>query len=219
MKLLVAVKSCMRDRARGAHDAIRNTWGARVQGADVIFFVGSSPLNVFLEDDEDSLPVSDDYYSLPSKTREILRWSAQRGYDFTFLCDNDTFIIPSRLMDTGFERYDYSGKFSRAPGTQFLRYADDHGVYLNLHPWCSGGFGYFVSRKAAEIVASAKPRVWAEDMHVGQVLGSYIRDGYLKAAHLADFAGDVSWHYPNHHNLEAYDPSNGWQQTMSEQYR
>ena len=70
-----------------------------------------------------------------------------------------------------------------------------------------------------EIVASAELRVWAEDMHVGQVLGSYIRDGYLKAAHLADFAGDVTWHYPNHHNLVAYDPSNGWQQKMSEQYR
>jgi hypothetical protein len=225
MKLLVAVKSCMRDRARGAHDVIRNTWGAKVQGADVVFFVGSSPLNVFLEDDEDSLPVSDDYDSLPFKTREILRQSVSRGYDFTFLCDNDTFIIPNRLMSTGFEEYDYSGKFnlrtrgSRSqPGRRF-HYVDDRGTYPDIYCWCSGGFGYFVSRRAAELVVASEPKVWAEDMYVGQVLGPHIQCGELTAAHLGDLASEISWHYPNHHSQEAYNPSSGWQQEMSERHK
>ena len=218
MKLLVAIKSCMRDRARGAHDAIRNTWGSKVQGADVVFFVGASPLNVFLEDDEDSLPVVDNYDSLPFKTREILRWSIFHGYDFTFLCDNDTFVIPDRLMSIGFEGYDYSGKFNRQPGRRF-HYADDRGTYPDIYCWCSGGFGYFVSRRAAELVVASEPKVWAEDMYVGQVLGPYIQHGELKAAHLGDLAADISWHYPNHHSLQVYDPSSGWQQEMSERHK
>jgi hypothetical protein len=207
----------MRDRGLGAHDRIRKSWGSRVKGADVIFFVGASPLNLFLEDDEDSLPVNDDYYSLPFKTREILKWSIIHKYDFTFLCDNDTFIVPDRLMSSGFEEYDYCGKFNQKPGRRF-HYADSQGTYPDIYCWCSGGFGYFVSRRAAELVIASDPRVWAEDMYVGQVLGPHIQSGDLKAAHLGDLVGNISWHYPNHHNLEPYDPSGDWQEVMSRLY-
>ncbi len=213
MKLLIAVKSCMRDRDRGCHQVIRDTWAKDVKSADVMFFVGKTGLNVHLEDDEDTLSVRDDYYALPFKTREILQWSAQHGYDFTFLCDNDTFVVLNRLLNCGFESYDYSGKFCRAPGTTF-NYSDREGKYLSIHPWASGGFGYFVSRRAAGFVTVAQPNVWAEDMFVGQVLGSPIQRGEISAYDIPNFAGNITWHYPNHFRLAPYDVIRGWMPDM-----
>jgi len=48
VKLLVAIKSCKKDRDAGGHDSIRKTWGRDLAaaGIDLRFFVGtaSTPL-------------------------------------------------------------------------------------------------------------------------------------------------------------------------------
>ena len=196
-RLLVAVKSCQRDRALGHHKTIRQTWGRDIQDFDLLFFTGPGESNNL---DEVTLDVADDYDSLPSKTREILRYSLQRGYDFTFLCDTDTFLILRRLLSCGFENWDYSGRIGSFPaiGTTFS-YKDGRGyTNPNCHPWASGGLGYFLSRKAAEIVASAEPISWAEDLSVGQILGPFIQMGEIIAKDIPDFDAGISWHYPAH---------------------
>jgi len=211
MNLLVAVKSCRRDRALGYHQAIRDTWG---RGLDVRFFMGL-PVEERLtaqgpdvEPDEVILNCKDDYESLPFKTQAILAWSTGRDFDYTFLCDNDTFLKPDKLYRTDFKKYDYSGRFGEHPeiGSLF-EYTDGRGnFYPHCNPWASGGIGYFLSKYAAQTVQRYTPQIWAEDMHVGQCLGPYIRCGKISAADLKNFAGVAAWHFARYNKYPLYSP-------------
>lgn len=200
MNLLVAVKSCRQGRALGYHQAIRDTWG---RGLDVRFFMGVpieerlTSAGPSVNSDEEILDCKDDYESLPFKTRAILQWSIERKHDYTFLCDNDTFLKPDKLLRTDFERYDYSGRFGEHPEIgSIFSYTDGRGnFYPNCHPWASGGIGYFLSRRAAECVVQYTPKIWAEDMHVGQCLGPYIRSGEFTACDLKNFHNVAAWHF------------------------
>jgi hypothetical protein len=231
-KLLIAVKSCLRDVENGYNETIRDTWGKDIKGADLKFFIGDGwdPYNpvspeygnswsMRLEDDEILMHVRDDYDGLPYKTKWIAYWSEVR-YDHVFLCDTDSYIIPSRLIYCGFQNYDLAGRFGCMPklGSTF-DYKDQRGSYPNSHPWPSGGVGYFLSKKAAEIVADAEIKVWAEDMHVGQVLGPHIQSGEIKAWDIPDFEANISWHFPRRqYDNHPYDLSYGWMQKMFKEY-
>ena len=212
MKLLIAIKSCHRDRDRGCHQAIRDTWGSKVV-TDVTlgFFIGrdeNSGQASWRLGDETQVDAPDDYENLPLKTREILRQSIGWNYDFTFLCDNDTFVNPERLLQTGFEKFDYSGRFGVLPpvGTQF-DYTDGRGIeYPGCHPWASGGVGYFLSKKAAEHIVQFEPNIWAEDMWVGQVLGPEIQAGRINAANLSTLECQAAWHFARTRRYRFYTP-------------
>jgi hypothetical protein len=202
--LLIAVKSCHRDADFGYHHAIRDTWG---RGLDVRFFMGGRPIGSYA--DELCIDCKDDYESLPWKTKEILKWFLeQTEKDYIFLCDCDTFILPDNLTHTDFKRYDYSGRFGEHPaiGTLFP-YTDGRGNhYPNCAPWASGGFGYFLSRRAAKCVLLCDPYTWAEDMFVGQSLSPYIRVGDITAADLPRFAGVAAWHFQRTRKYPLYNP-------------
>lgn len=197
-RLLIAVKSCHRDRALGFHDAIRSTW-ARDFGPNATLkcFVGLEPNQqplmghpsgsaINLSSHEVLLDCPDDYMSLPFKTREICRWSLSRLFDYIFLCDCDTYVNAKKLMALPYEFYDYSGYFSRneAMGETFY-YRDHMGEYPECYPWASGGVGYFLSKRAAYEIADTYPKVWAEDMYVGQIIGAHVRRGDLSAGKLS----------------------------------
>lgn len=228
-RLLIAVKSCRRDADRGYHDIIRKTWGRDVVGADVLYFMGRDGGDCSVKDfqyhKEDEVKLYhalDDYDSLPYKTKEILRFSLAIGYDFTFLCDTDTFVIPSRLLSCGYERYDISGRFGQTPelGTTF-RYNDGRGNVIDpCHPWPSGGVGYFLSRAAAEVISDLTPTSWAEDLWVGQVMGPLIQSGKMSGKDLDEFEGRTAWHFPRKaYNNQVYDPSFGWMEKMYAEQR
>ena len=234
-KILIAVKSCQQDMNRGYHSVIRETWGKDVKAADpdldLRFFVGSPNLNVGIQtnpDDETFLDCADDYANLPYKTREILNWSEEHYYDHTFLCDTDTFVIPAKLMKTGFERWDYSGKIDRPIGQTFQYDAVDREkkhTWLGLcYPWASGGFGYFVSRRAAQYVVEQEPNIWAEDLWLGQLLGPYSSDGSgrtggFKVSHLPDLANVSTWHFPQGRYKSGYDLKFGWMEEMYKEHK
>jgi len=211
MKVLIAVKSCQQDMNRGYHSVIRETWGKDVKAADLRFFVGREDLlcvPVKLENEDEVLvDCFDDYDNLPYKTREILKWSGRQDYDFTFLCDTDTFLIPARLMKTGFEKWDYSGKIDRTPGVTFQYNAVDREKkntwFGACYPWASGGFGYFLSKEAAAYVTFQEPDIWAEDLWVGQLMGPI---GRFNVKHLPDLAYKSTWHCPENRkgNLEVW---------------
>src|SRR5277367_5778409 len=110
MRLLVAIKSCQRDKVSGCHQAIRDTWGKDFPAdVDVRFFVGGSEISLLA--DEVLVPVIDDLVNLPLKVREIAKYAIDKNYDFAYICDVDTFVIPKRLLASGFENYDYLGRF------------------------------------------------------------------------------------------------------------
>ena len=205
MKILVAIKSCHDDLNKGCHQTIRQTWGKDIPSfVSLKFFVGGGNIEYHPSDhaDEINLRCQDDYDSLPSKTKEICQWSWMRGYDFTFLCDVDTFLIPSKLMKTDFQKFDYSGRIGieHKLGVPF-RYKDGRGrVRPKCYTWASGGFGYFLSRKASKYVSDAviDPAEWAEDVYIGDVLGPYIGRGIITASNLEHFENEASWHYPAH---------------------
>ena len=199
MRILLAVKSCGQDRDKGYHRTIRDTWGKDVEkeGADLLFFVGAdSHVN---ELDEVRVAALDEYHSLPWKTREIVRYTLSKAYDHIFLCDTDSFIIPRKLMKTGFENWDYFGINSKPLGITFSYTAPDRNRkqwrLAQCWPWMSGGIGYFLSRKAMEYVSVQEPTIWAEDLNIGQIMGPLYNEGKIKACN-GEYEGKAAWHFP-----------------------
>ncbi len=214
MNVLIAVKSCERDISKGYNQTIRDTWGRFVKGAALKFFVGRC--TVPLKADEVRVGAPDDYWSLPEKTCAILRWSARPtpgiglsrpGYDFVYLCDTDTFVRPELLLKSGFEAFDLVGLFyPRVPNGQ----KDAEGFYA----WPSGGGGYWLSAKAAAIIAAHHDHTdWAEDRMIGQILGPHIASGMLKVSSRRDYGEPtgnmqnlITAHFCAHGMQREYDP-------------
>lgn len=120
--------------------------------------------------DQIYLDVADDYDSLPLKTQAMLAWAYHRGYDFVFKCDDDTYCRVDRLLDSGFEKHDYSGFRKMSPyfGKPEIAYAQ-------------GGAGYWLIRKAIEFaiceesdkrseLVTRKLRGGPEDINVARIL-------------------------------------------------
>ncbi len=100
-------------------------------------------------DDVLFLPIPDDYASLPLKTWAACRWILANRPDVShvFKCDDDTVVHVDRLMDSGFEEHDYVGHVHAPP------YAVDNNGILYAH----GGAGYWLSRRAMQLVADFGP--------------------------------------------------------------
>lgn len=217
-KLIIAVKSCERDKLRGDHDLIRSTWGkdARALGVDVKFFVGSSFSKY--ESDEVHLKCEDDYNSLPFKTREICKWASGKLIDHVFLCDTDTFLIPRLMPKTG---YDYAGKITKPIGKPFaythVTREGQQEIHPRCFPWASGGYGYFLSRRAATAVAYEYPTSVCEDLWVGQVVGKLAAEGELT---IQDHAPNVySWHHPEHGEIYEAKKLSDWMTKMYQEHK
>jgi hypothetical protein len=199
-KALIGVMSCERDAANGCHDAMRRTWIKHmVSGLDYKIFVGQG--SRALAADEERLDVNDDYTHLPEKSQAMRKWSLDHGYEFMFKADRDTYLSPKNLLGSGFERYDYSGHFpmyyersSYIPmdGQPFSAYADIRGFY----PYCSGGCGYWTSKRAMEAIVAApldekrldNRGAPAEDLWIPNILFPLGMRGYHDIRYL--FKGD-----------------------------
>jgi len=197
MSLLLAVKSCERDAQQGFHQAIRETWGTYAN-APVNFFIGGERVLSVVSGDEVRLNCPDGYWELPHKTKAILQWFlGWTEHSHIFLMDCDTFVSPE-FFQLNYQEYDYAGRFGFWPtgtkmGTTFA-YNDGLGNTIDpCHAWASGGYGYFLSRKAAQLVVDSTPMSWAEDLWVGQVLGPHIIDGSVKG-HDFEYDGRMVWH-------------------------
>jgi hypothetical protein len=206
INLVVAVKSCHRDRAAGFHDAIRETWGRDLHelNVPVVFFVGGGTVGL----DEVAVSAPDDYMGLPQKTQAICKWFFGASPQHLFLCDNDTFIDAEALVNLPYKSFDYSGHFRGGQselGATFY-YQDHIGVYPKCHSWASGGIGYFLSSKAVATLALAPPpTIWAEDMWVGQELGPMIQSGNFSAAALK-LSGTATWHFRKSKRYPEFTP-------------
>ena len=163
MKILIAVLSC---RAHAAfQQAQRETWVKDIpEGVDFKYFVGyetTEPDEVQLGGDafkpEQGLKK---YPSLPDKTKRLCQWALDYGYDYLFKTDTDTVINVKNLLNSGFKKWDYSGGYNQEETGEF----------------CSGGAGYWLSRKAMQIVSDSTFTSWAEDLFVA---GSLKQAGIL----------------------------------------
>ena len=210
MRLLVAVTTCVKDIQKGCNQAIRDTWAKDFSGVDVRFFRGQSDLrDSFGSSDEIVLNCPDDYDGLPFKTRRLAEFVVQNGYDFLYKADTDTFLKPDRLLSCGFEQYDYAGKFvppNFTVGRAMQDLKDERGIRHSIsYPWASGGVGYFLSRRACELVARTEPTHWAEDFWVGQLLSQNQRE--YRLCDLPNFEGTVSWHHCSTGQKREFNPT------------
>jgi hypothetical protein len=106
------------------------------------------------KEDEVILHVPDGYMYVSYKTKENHRWSVEHGYDSVFQACTDTFINVQRLMESGFEKWEYTGNAIGGP----------------VEPYGSGGCGYWTSGRATQIIIDDPVTDWAEDRWVGETL-------------------------------------------------
>jgi hypothetical protein len=234
MKVLVAVYSHSGDSVNGNHDKIRQTWGKHLSPWDLRFMIGHRGApdwkiasdEVLLE--RANRACGDDwllwnlYYQ--EMTIEMLRWSLEQGYDFTFLCCNDTFIVPSKLRATDFAKYDCSGVFY--PDRALLGETFDDPFYKRpAYVAPDAGTGWFMSRKASELVVNSNQSEYfgTSDQYVGQVLGPLIKSGEITAKILDEFHHVAAWHYREEGIIDpviqtGYPVTSNWMREMYQKF-
>ena len=182
MKILIAVLSCWLCELNGDNQSVRDTWKKDVP-TDVAFgffhgtghscFPGSNR-KVGIEarheipSDVAILKSPEAYEHLIERAQELYALAFKVGYDFVFKCYPDTYVDVAALLNSGFEKHDHFGHIHTSPGTP----RSDGTV--NRFGFLGGGEGYWLSRRACEIVANAtpNPEPVGEDLWVGEVLGA-----------------------------------------------
>jgi hypothetical protein len=202
MKLLIAVISFQGDAENGNHDKIRRTWGKDVgsAGADLRFFIGRRDKAYQPKPDETLIPWQEDgtrtcahpyWHAEPGCTcveywqvlyRGILDWSIRNGYDFTFLAENDTFLVPRKLTKTGFENYDYSGYMMYTHAEKPDQFYSEPG-------------GYFLSKRAAETILKTAPNHLHFENLACDVLRPLAAKGEMSIKSLEHFWNESMYHY------------------------
>jgi hypothetical protein len=151
MKILIAVVQCTRDLWRiPAHREM-----LAGHGADVRFFYGNQKAGALdvVRSDEIELETDDAYYALTKKVCGIFEWALQRGYDFVFKVDSDTWLDVPKLLTAGFEAHDWVGLMG------------DKGASGGVGHCTSGGVGIWLSRHAMETFLRHYPTMPGGKMH------------------------------------------------------
>ena len=158
MKLVIGLLSCAQHQDRD--DLCRRTWipKATVLGIDVVFLRGGGSGKTIRNGDILLLPTPTSYESLPQRTRAFCQWLLTTDATAAFKADNDTYLVPERLL--AFEHWD-ADYFGNEPGGRF-------------RGWASGGGGYGLSKTAIQIVAERMTgRHGAEDKMVSKTLSAH----------------------------------------------
>jgi hypothetical protein len=152
-KVLVGICSSRTTALRRA--AVRDTWMKRLRaGVQAVFFVGRGAGDG--ETDVFEMTTADDYPGLSSKIHAFCRHALEHHeFDYLFKCDDDTYVVPGRLLELAADNKPFVGSSASAP----RGYAD-------------GGAGYLISREAVSAIAAAvpPPRQGAEDVWVSNLL-------------------------------------------------
>ena len=230
MRTLIAVISYQGDADNGNNQLIRETWGKDCQdaGLDLKFFIGRRNSKFAFQPDEvpadfqtsrtcahqwweSYVNCCQDFWQV--QVRSMLQWSVNQNYDFTYLCSTDTFIVPRKLMATGFEKYDYSGYF--VPEQLPLGQKSTWDIYAEKrYAWADVGNGMFLSKQACQAVLAEPTNYQYTDQHIAQHLGPYIERGELTAGKLLDFRNNIAYHFRDQDGTGYQTHGAGWMQMM-----
>lgn len=147
-KTLIGILSC--HSLRQWEQAVRETWVTDITaGTDYKFFLGN-PI-VPAEQDEVFLDVNDTFHGITEKTVGMYRWALENGYKWCFKCDLDTLVRPQALLESDFRQFDWVGGQNNF--------------------FASGGAGYWLSRRAMQIVIDHPMELGpAEDVNTAHAL-------------------------------------------------
>lgn len=208
MKILIGIPSC---QAHAAYQkAQRETWLKDLpRWAECIFILGrdsGAPLPSVFGGDGDEICLGEDAYkpeqglqkypTLPAKTKLLCKYALWNGYDRLFKVDTDTLVNVENLLFSDFDQYDYVGGYNHEESGEF----------------CSGGAGYWLSRKAMQIVAESTVTHWSEDVFVALALREkgilpHFNSGYRwKPGEVVDETM-ISLHLRSALNAKEYDPA------------
>lgn len=186
-KLAVLVISCKKNRHK--QQAIRDTWArdARLANIDVYFIEGHPEQSeALLVEDRLILPVPDTYEYLSHKIWHGVSAALRIvDADHYFKLDDDCLLNVQKLLEFSYETFDYIGSdVNLGSRTAF----DWHstavfnkqlaGLIFEIDPeqtWYDGQGGYFLSRKAANLIAStplSKYQHILEDYATGRVMSA-----------------------------------------------
>jgi hypothetical protein len=202
MRVAIVVKSCQRDKYAGCHAAIRETYGKNLPEGVNLYFVMGGPKPDNLLPDELWFDVDDGYWELLPKVKSASKYIVDNNYDYVYFCDTDSYLVVEKLLQSGFEKYDFSGGHlcgrnngENQFGVKYSAYKDNQGATLpHLYVYLSGGVGFFVSNRAAKDLAETPLYFHSEDVWVGQVLGPKIEAGEMTAAVLPFVEHHSAWH-------------------------
>jgi len=161
LKAIVLIKSCHRHAER--RSACLDTWLPRLDWADYLFLIGQPTPAQGAPVEVNSLAcnVSDEFPNIAPKIRCGFLYALESGCDFAFVCDDDTYVVPERLRQSGYWRHDYVG-FLRVNGLE----------YNGNRPYMQGS-AYWISARAMRY-AVANPLLQRngiiDDGAVGQAL-------------------------------------------------
>jgi hypothetical protein len=183
MRIIIGALSTANDKA--AQDRFGRNLSRYGSDSEYCFILGSRRVVPLLENGALEVPVIEAYENLPLKTYWFVRHMVEtRDFDYLFKCDHDTWIHPERLEAAA--RGDYAGS---ATATSLETFSTQHHFgkctdrTWNQTPYQKpyrgeyfcGGYGYFLSRLAAEFVA--RPDLYSyfrselyEDKAVGDLL-------------------------------------------------
>ena len=160
LKSIIFVCTYPPDLENGKLVAVRDTWATHWPGIFPVKYVFDNT-HKNPAPDEIILDVPTGLLNTSFKTHEIAKWALDHDYDYAFLVPTDCYVAVDRLAKSGFEKVDYTG---------FHSY-DEHHI--------GGGSGYWLSRRALQVVAAYVPYPDYEDRWVG----SACRDAGIAAIH------------------------------------
>ena len=161
MHYLIGVTTCHTHKYKAKVLAQRETWVRDAAGViDVRFFYGSGNAQLAPPDTVYLTDVCDSYMGRPSKIRGMCRWALAAGYDWALKTDDDVYIDILRLLNVVPTREDYVGRpvefRDRITGKVTVKFAS--------------GFGYWLSRRAMQVIADAPDFTGLEDRWVAEQL-------------------------------------------------
>lgn len=191
MNVIVLIKSCHKYAARRV--ACRETWLSRLDWADYKFIVGQQDAGglkscQLITDDTVAFDTSDAFPNIAPKICHAFLYALSRDFDFAFVVDDDTYVIPERLKESEYWRHDYAG---------YVRIGDQR--FNNGKPYIQGA-GYWVSARAMECAFRSdilRRNGIIDDGAVGQALY-----GRVPFVHDDRYEPGPDWHdrYPEKNN-------------------
>jgi hypothetical protein len=186
-KVVVGIISCMKNADK--IETIRQTWAQSLKkvGIPYFFVIGDSQLEKpLVKGDLLYVPTNDYYENLPEKVSLFYEYIHDNtDFDFLFKIDDDCYLNVEKTFKSDYWKHDYYGKIigldpkGLLPDWHFGK-CDDPALngtpYWKPYvgPWCGGGYGYFLSRKAMKIVRDNMTEI-SDDLYEDKAIGDVLR--------------------------------------------